>query len=299
MARTFPSGSFKVQNRTRYVARAPIYRAYHNQSAVAARRKVMLLPSCCIALALVVSSLLWLCFCNPADLADELSLGSAAVRRLRYRARAERARLFLKHFTLTPSTTLLDLGSGDGSHIAQVVSKTKMQPRNVYIADIDRRAISTGQQKFKFTPILIPEYGRLPFDDKSFDVVFSSSVIEHVAVEGQQAWTIVSGRKFRARAMVAQRQFAAEVRRIGKGYFVQTPNKWFFIEPHSWLPLVGWLPRELLLPTLALTNRFWVKKTTPDWRLLTKGDMQSLFPDAQILSERFTGLTKSYIAIKR
>ncbi|HEX2237198.1 MAG TPA: class I SAM-dependent methyltransferase [Gammaproteobacteria bacterium] len=228
---------------------------------------------------------------------DKLSLVSI-IRRLRDRARTERARLFLKHFILTPQTTLLDLGSGDGSHIAHVVSKTKIQPKNVFIADIDWGAIRAGQQRFKFTAVQIPEHGPLPFDDKSFDVVFCSSVIEHVAPSKQEAWNLTSGWKFRTHAMKAQRQFAAEISRIGKGYFVQTPSRWFPIESHSWLPLLGWLPREVLVPTLALTNQFWIKKTIPDWYLLTRRDMRSLFPDAQMLSERFMGLSKSFIAIK-
>jgi len=220
------------------------------------------------------------------------------VRRIRQDARAVRDQIFLKHFTLTPSTTVLDLGSGDGSHIARMVSRTKINPANIFIADILEAAISAGQRKFGFTPVLIPEHGRLPFDDKSFDVVFSSSAIEHVTVAKQEIWKLSSGRKFSARAMLTQQQFAADIRRIGKTYFVQTPNKRFPIESHSWLPLLGWLPRNLLLPTLTLTNQFWIKKTMPDWRLLTKGEMKTLFPDAQIVTEHFLGLAKSFIALK-
>ncbi|WP_255695553.1 methyltransferase domain-containing protein [Rhodohalobacter sp. 614A] len=44
------------------------------------------------------------------------------------------------------------------------------------------------------------------FEDKSFDVVFSNSVIEHVG------------------SFENQRRFADEVRRVGKAYWVQTPD---------------------------------------------------------------------------
>ncbi len=64
----------------------------------------------------------------------------------------------------------------------------------------------------------------LPFRDFAFDVVFSNSVIEHVGDEG------------------SQRRFARELARVGRAYWVQTPNRWFPVEQHLLTPLVHWLP---------------------------------------------------------
>ena len=74
-----------------------------------------------------------------------------------------------------------------------------------------------------------------------------------------------------------------------KTYFVQTPNKWFPIESHTWLPFVGFVPRAAQLATIAVSNRFWIKRTSPDWHLLTAREMRTLFPDAEIRRERFLG----------
>ena len=53
---------------------------------------------------------------------------------------------------------------------------------------------------------------QIPFRDRAFDIVFSNSVIEHVGDEANiQA-------------------FADEIRRVGKGFYVQTPNRDFPIE---------------------------------------------------------------------
>ncbi len=52
------------------------------------------------------------------------------------------------------------------------------------------------------------------YEDRSFDLVHSNSVIEHVETKENQA------------------KMAAEMLRVGERIFVQTPNKYFPIEPH-------------------------------------------------------------------
>ncbi len=79
---------------------------------------------------------------------------------------------------------------------------------------------------------------------------------------------------------------------------MQTPYKHFIIESHSWLPFVAWLPRRLLIPTLRISNLFWVKKTGPDWYLLNRKEMRELFEGDEIIEERVLGLTKSLMVIK-
>ena len=61
----------------------------------------------------------------------------------------------------------------------------------------------------------------------AFDVVFSNSVLEHV---GDTA---------------ARRAMAEEVRRVGRGYFVQVPNRCFPLEPHFLFPGFQFLPGSL------------------------------------------------------
>ena len=74
-----------------------------------------------------------------------------------------------------------------------------------------------------------------------------------------------------------------EVRRIAKRYFVQTPYKYFPLEPHSFLPfLVVLLPRRWQVRLLDFAGRYWIKAVKPDFRLLTIKDMQALFHDAEI-----------------
>jgi hypothetical protein len=127
-----------------------------------------------------------------------------------------------------------------------------------------------------------------PYDDQSFDVAFSNSVIEHVG-----DW-----RK--------QQRMAAEIRRVGRGYFVQTPNRYFPIEPHFQFPCFQFLPRRLKVKLLRSRPIGWYPQAESDeqagaWadeiRLLSRRELAALFPEAKIVAERFYGLAKSYMAV--
>ena len=113
----------------------------------------------------------------------------------------------------------------------------------------------------------------LPFADDEFDLVYSSSVIEHVPPAHRDA-------------------FASEVRRVGRGWFVQTPALSFPIEPHSLLPFAHWLPTALRRP-------YWHLGAAGDWEdisLLSRREMQTLFGLA--LPERIGPLVKSWVCVQ-
>jgi len=215
------------------------------------------------------------------------------------RARCRRAALFLSLFDLNKSSRILDLGSERGDHIHSVLMNTAVPPQNVYIADIAGDLLLEGQRRYGYQPVLIPETGHLPFKDGFFDIVHCSSVIEHVTVPKNEIWKIASGRLFKERAWTHQQAFAQEISRLGNGYFVQTPSRWFPLESHSWLPFLSYFPRYLQLFLLRFSNRLWVKRTSPDWHLLTRADIIRLFPDAELHLERSWGLVKSLMAVRR
>ena len=214
------------------------------------------------------------------------------------RARQRRAALFREEFPLDGNTKILDLGSESGSNIRSVLAGTPVTPQNTYIADINRDLIERGAKQFGFQPVLVGENGRLPFPDGYFDIVYCSSVIEHVTLPKNEVWSTKSGKVFRERSLTHQAAFARETQRVGRQFFVQAPYRWFVIESHSWLPFVGWLPRRLIVPILKASRKFWPKWTAPDWHLLNKRQLASMFEGAEIRDEKWLGLTKSIMAIK-
>ena len=213
-------------------------------------------------------------------------------------ARKKRGMIFRNVFRIDEKTIILDLGSESGSNIKAVLEGTRVQPKNVYIADINPELVEKGNEKYGFTPVVISESGTLPFKDQFFDIVFCSSVIEHVTIPKEKIWKRFSGHKFKRESFEQQKHFANEIKRISKQYFVQTPYRYFPIESHTWLPFVGWLPRWCLLPILQVSNLLWIKKTNPDWNLLNKNQMIELFSDAKIIKEKYFGITKSIMALR-
>jgi SAM-dependent methyltransferase len=208
-------------------------------------------------------------------------------------ARERRAAIFRRLFPDAMNRSILDLGGGDGTHIASVVPGHT----NVTIAEIDRRKLAYAEAKFGHKGRVLSESPQLPFEDGEFDIVFCSSVIEHVTGPKDEVGNIRSTAVFEAQAALHQRRFAEEVRRIGRGYFVQTPYKHFPIESHTLAPgPVVLLPRSV---QLELWKWWPFYSHVPDFNLLTVRDMQLCFPDAEIHRESAFGLTKSIMAVRR
>lgn len=130
---------------------------------------------------------------------------------------------------------------------------------------------------------------RLPFRDQSFEIAFSNSVVEHIPSEEDR------------------RAYAAEIRRVGRGYYVQTPYRWFPVEPHLMTPLIHFLPKSWRRPLLPYTVWGVLHKPTPqgcdeflrDIRLLDLRELRALFPGAEVWKERALGLLKSITAVSK
>ncbi len=192
--------------------------------------------------------------------------------------RARRMRFFYRYLGIEPQTTVLDIGGREFNWT--------LMPFTPRVTILNVSMQGARSRKFEW---VIGDALKLPFPEDAFEIVYSNSVIEHVG------------------NLDDQRRFAAECSRVGRSYFVQTPNRNFPIEPHLLTPFIHWLPikwQARLLRNFTLWG--WI--TRPDaaararflntTRMLTRAEFQSLFPDAEIRSERFLGLAKCFIAIK-
>ncbi len=213
---------------------------------------------------------------------------------LRNNARKNRGKLFFQYIDLDKEQAVLDFGGADGTHINSILGKNHA---NVCIADINRKKLEKAKKDYGYETIFLDESGDIP---GFWDVIFCSSVIEHVTVDKDQIYKITSTQKFSDLSLERQKKLANEIRAKCKRYFVQTPYKYFLVESHTWLPgIFVFLPRKLQIKVIKLSNKLWIKRTSPDFHLLTIRKMKELFPDAEIIREKKFGFTKSIIAVRR
>ena len=177
------------------------------------------------------------------------------------RARARRHERFFAQTRLPADARVLDVGCGR-------LGLRALAP------ELDITGVDLAERPDYPGPFVRADASQeLPFADDSFDLVYCSSVIEHVA-PAQRA------------------RFAAEIRRVGRGWLVQTPALSFPLEPHALLPFAHWLPPRL-------RERYWRLGAAGAWEdiaLLSRSEFETLFGPA--LPERFGPLVKSWVAMR-
>ena len=176
------------------------------------------------------------------------------------RARAARHERFFALTHLAVDARVLDVGCG-------TLGLRALEPQ-LDITGVDLRPMPSYPGPFVQADATVG----LPFGDGEFDLVYCSSVIEHVPREDREA-------------------FAGEIRRVGRRWMVQTPAYSFPIEPHSLLPFAQWLPAPV-------RRRYWRLGAAGNWEdidLLRRGEMEALFGPA--MPERLGPLTKSWVCV--
>jgi Methyltransferase domain len=199
------------------------------------------------------------------------------------RARARRWQMFAACFPEVGDMRVLDLG---GTTLTWMNAPAR--PREVVIVNLKPQPSDVD-----WISTLVGDACALPrrVTDQRFDLVYSNSVIEHVG------------------GHVRREAFAAAVRNAADRYWVQTPYRYFAIEPHWLFPGFQFLPvavRAELTRRWKLGNRRAPRRpldaavaTVLDVELLSKTEMRHYFPDCTtVLPETFLGLVKSLIAVK-
>lgn len=213
----------------------------------------------------------------------------------RRRFQVPRAQLFLSLLEPARNATILDVGGSSGAFAALIAARRP--DLRITVADPEPTRF-VARDRYGFQEVGLDPGRPLPFTDAEYDIVLCNSVIEHVTLSKERCLhESIPEPQWRSEALARQREFAAEIARVGKRYFVQTPHRSFPIDVHLWLPFTGWLSHENVRRLVRITDRWWVKKCgVADWHLLDHTDMAELFPDAVITVERFGGLPKSVIA---
>jgi ubiquinone/menaquinone biosynthesis C-methylase UbiE len=198
--------------------------------------------------------------------------------------RKQRMKLFYEVLRITSRTKILDVGgtpwvwmiAAENGFPEPQITILNIYPEHRQLASNMRWVVGNGCE--------------LPFGDGEFDVVFSNSVIEHLGTHDSQV------------------AFAGEIKRVGREYWVQTPDPRFFIEPHYLSPFFHWLPIDqrrkvarygTMWGLMEQPNKQEIEDRLKEIRLIHSGEFKEMFSDAEIINERWLGLPKSLIAKRR
>lgn len=193
--------------------------------------------------------------------------------------RSRRLRRFARSFSVDERTKVLDLGGAE-YYWPWLEVRPHVTVANYAARDLERVTLDWVRADGR----------NLPFQDGAFDVVYCNSVLEHLPDEA------------------SREAMAREIERVGLGYSVQTPNRWFPLEAHTLTPAFHFLPKRwqarlarnfTIWGWLQRPSRAEARGFVENIRLLSARDLQRLFPSAAIERERFLGLTKSVIAVRQ
>ncbi|MBK8980849.1 MAG: class I SAM-dependent methyltransferase [Ignavibacteria bacterium] len=199
-----------------------------------------------------------------------------------YKLRNKRKELFLKFIIDIPKPLrILDLGGSE--YFWRNLNLVNLNDLRILLVNTEFQDVN----KYSNMDFLEKDVKDLSeFGDKEFDIVHSNSLIEHISSAGDQ------------------KKLAEEIVRIGKHYFIQTPNYFFPFEPHFMFPFFQFLPHKKKVDMIMKKDLGWYKRETDfrkadelasSVRLLKKKELKNYFKGAKIYSEKYFLFTKSFI----
>jgi SAM-dependent methyltransferase len=208
------------------------------------------------------------------------SLYARTLKRLSAKSRRQKFELLQMVFKPTEQDRVLDVGASGELFTEYTFEDFYPFPCRIIGGGVDFWEVLKAQRRYPGPAYVTFDGCALPFADKSFDLVFSNAVIEHIP-EAQR-----------------QREFAREVMRVGKSWFVTTPNYWFPFEPHYHLPLIQFLPREGQRLYNRLLGGSIPKGEVQQLALLSARRLRSLFPGSVVVRMRVTFWPETLVAYR-
>jgi hypothetical protein len=196
---------------------------------------------------------------------------------LTYRCRQRRNEEFKRRFPDLADMRVLDLG---GTPMSWEVAGLRAQ--SLTIVNLDHYEPQAPWMEAVQADACAGGFGK-------FDLVFSNSLLEHLGGHARR------------------QQFADIVQESAPAWWVQTPYRYFPIEPHWVFPGFQFMPFALRVKVTqhwdvghnpALKDKGEAAALVASTELVSATEMRAYFPGSKIWFERFAGLPKSIVATK-
>lgn len=195
-----------------------------------------------------------------------------------HKSRTKKFDLFRSRFHPLPGDHVLDIGASGDVFLRYTFEDVYPYPERIIAGGYDLHEITSARRYYPKPSYIVFDGCRLPFPDQSFDLVFSNAVIEHILGEGRQ------------------QLFASEVMRVGKSWFVTTPNFWYPFESHYHLPFIQFAPKEFRRAYNRLFGSHIPKGQVQQLALLSARQLQQLFPASRVARVRVTFWPETLVA---
>lgn len=209
---------------------------------------------------------------------------TALFNRLSLRSRRIKMELLERHLPLAGTERVLDIGSQVDAQSRQILERFPDKSR-ITAANLFPEHLENIRRAYPGIRTVQADARQLPFDDQAFDLVYSNAVIEHVGT------------------LADQQRMADEVRRVGKRWFLTTPNKWYPFEFHARMPFVSWLPPAWMHRVTRLwgynhvRGRYQPGNDFSDVHLLTAARLRRMFPDSLVIKPRVTFWPETLVVV--
>ena len=195
-----------------------------------------------------------------------------------HKSRTRKFELFDAIFQPRPEDRILDVGASGDVFTQYTFEDVYQYPERIVGGGYELTEVTSARQHYPKPRYVVFDGCALPFPDQSFDLVFSNAVIEHILGDGRQE------------------QFAREIRRVGKSWFVTTPNYWYPLESHYHLPFIQFMPRTLQREYNRLLGTHIPKGTVQELGLLSARELRRLFPSGRVEHVRVTFWPETLVA---